>query len=86
MVVTHAGTGSALSALEAGRCPVLVPRRRGAGENVDDHQELLSAELARRGLAVDARADTLTLADLVTAMERRVGSRPDPPPLHLAGD
>jgi UDP-N-acetylglucosamine--N-acetylmuramyl-(pentapeptide) pyrophosphoryl-undecaprenol N-acetylglucosamine transferase len=86
VVVTHAGTGSALSALEAGRCPVLVPRRRGARENVDDHQELLSAELARRGLAVDARADTLTLADLVTAMERRVGRRPDPPPLRLAGD
>jgi UDP-N-acetylglucosamine transferase subunit ALG13 len=86
VVVTHAGTGSALSALEAGRCPVLVPRRRGKGENVDDHQELLAAELARRGLAIDARAETLTLADLVTSMRRRVTRRLDPPPLHLVTD
>jgi UDP-N-acetylglucosamine--N-acetylmuramyl-(pentapeptide) pyrophosphoryl-undecaprenol N-acetylglucosamine transferase len=84
VIVTHAGTGSALSALEAGRCPVLVPRRRSDGENVDDHQELLAADLARRGLAVDARVETLSLADLETAMRRRVVARPDAPPLRLS--
>jgi UDP-N-acetylglucosamine transferase subunit ALG13 len=86
LVVTHAGTGSALSALEAGRLPVLVPRRRAFGENVDDHQELVAAELARRGLAVDARPDTLSRADLEAARQGTVRRRPDPPPLVLAPD
>jgi UDP-N-acetylglucosamine--N-acetylmuramyl-(pentapeptide) pyrophosphoryl-undecaprenol N-acetylglucosamine transferase len=86
VVVTHAGTGAALSALEAGKVPVLVPRSRAHGENVDDHQALISAELARRGLAVDARPDTLSLTELAAAMRRRVIQRPDPPRLRLAED
>lgn len=86
VVVTHAGTGTALTALEAGKAPVLVPRSRAHDENVDDHQSLISAELARRGLALDVRPDTLTPADLMTAMRRRVVQRPDPPPLRLAPD
>jgi UDP-N-acetylglucosamine--N-acetylmuramyl-(pentapeptide) pyrophosphoryl-undecaprenol N-acetylglucosamine transferase len=83
VVVAHAGTGSALSALEAGRAPVLVPRRREYGENVDDHQKLVAAELERRGLAVDVRPETLTLADLATAAHRRIRPVPDPPPCRL---
>ena len=86
VVVTHAGTGTALSALEAGKTPVLVPRNKAHGENVDDHQSLISAELARRGLALDARPETLTLDDLSEAMRRRVVERADPPRLRLAPD
>jgi UDP-N-acetylglucosamine--N-acetylmuramyl-(pentapeptide) pyrophosphoryl-undecaprenol N-acetylglucosamine transferase len=86
VVVTHAGTGTALSVLEAGKAPVLVPRSRAHGENVDDHQALISAELARRGLAFDVRPDTLSLADLSAAMRRRVVQRPDPPRLRLVDD
>ena len=63
---------------------MLVPRRRSDGENVDDRQDLLAADLARRGLAVDARVETLSLADLETAMRRRVVARPDAPPLRLS--
>jgi UDP-N-acetylglucosamine--N-acetylmuramyl-(pentapeptide) pyrophosphoryl-undecaprenol N-acetylglucosamine transferase len=65
VVVAHAGTGSALSAFEAGVRPVLVPRRRAFGEHVDDHQVVTAAELARRGLALHVEADALTLDDLV---------------------
>ncbi|MEA3078421.1 MAG: hypothetical protein QOF60_3329, partial [Actinomycetota bacterium] len=38
-VVAHAGTGSALAALGAGKLPVLVPRRKSRGETIDDHQQ-----------------------------------------------
>jgi UDP-N-acetylglucosamine--N-acetylmuramyl-(pentapeptide) pyrophosphoryl-undecaprenol N-acetylglucosamine transferase len=83
VVIAHAGAGSALSALEAGHAPVLVPRRQAFGENIDDHQILVSAELARRGLAIDVRPETLTLADLATAARLQVRITPDPPPCHL---
>jgi UDP-N-acetylglucosamine transferase subunit ALG13 len=72
LVVTHAGVGSALSALEAGRAPLLVPRRAARGEHVDDHQEQVADELARRGLAVVREADELTLEDLSRAAGREV--------------
>ena len=45
VVVAHAGVGTALAALEVGKCPVLVPRRLGHGEHVDDHQTQIATEL-----------------------------------------
>jgi UDP-N-acetylglucosamine transferase subunit ALG13 len=59
VVVAHAGCGSAMTALRAGKLPLLVPRRAAYGENVDDHQVQLGAELARRGLAVVREVDEL---------------------------
>jgi UDP-N-acetylglucosamine transferase subunit ALG13 len=67
VVVAHAGCGSALAALEAGKMPVLVPRQAGRGENVDDHQSLLAVELERRGLAIVRSPETLTREDLLGA-------------------
>lgn len=67
VVVAHAGTGSALTALEAGKLPVLVPRRRVLGENVDDHQAEVAADLAARGLALHLSPDTLELDQLLAA-------------------
>jgi UDP-N-acetylglucosamine transferase subunit ALG13 len=52
LVVCHAGCGSALTALEAGHRPVLVPRQARHGEHVDDHQREIAEELEGRGLAV----------------------------------
>src|SRR4029078_6929114 len=52
VVVAHAGVGTALAALEVGKCPVLVPRRLAHGEHVDDHQTQIAEALARRGRAV----------------------------------
>lgn len=51
VVVTHAGTGSVLVALEQGKRPIVVPRLRRHGEAVDDHQLRLAVELAGEGLA-----------------------------------
>jgi UDP-N-acetylglucosamine--N-acetylmuramyl-(pentapeptide) pyrophosphoryl-undecaprenol N-acetylglucosamine transferase len=82
VVVAHAGTGSALAALEAGKCAVLVPRELHHGEHVDDHQHQIADELARRGLAIHRSVETLTLDDLREAARFEV-ERVSAPPLRL---
>jgi len=85
VVIAHAGCGSALSALEAGKLPVLVPRRASERENIDDHQSLLAHELARRGLALVSGVGDLTLADLQLAAASSVQSEDCHAPFQLLG-
>ena len=60
VVITHAGVGSALMALTAGKVPVLLPRRAELGEHVDNHQTDFGASLSDRRLAVSVDPDELT--------------------------
>ena len=83
LVVAHAGIGSTLGALEAGHCPVLLPRRFSRGEHVDDHQVLIADALSQRKLAVARDAAEVTAADLVTAMATSVNRDPNPRPFLL---
>jgi UDP-N-acetylglucosamine transferase subunit ALG13 len=83
VVVAHAGVGSALAALNAGRLPVLVPRRASRGEHVDEHQRQLAVELSARDLAVYREADDLRLEDLQQAAAAAV-HRIEPPPFRLS--
>jgi UDP-N-acetylglucosamine--N-acetylmuramyl-(pentapeptide) pyrophosphoryl-undecaprenol N-acetylglucosamine transferase len=80
VLVAHAGVGTALAALEMGRCPVLVPRRVSHGEHVDDHQIQIAKELSARGLALSVDADDLTLDDLMVAAQSRVSTVAVDPP------
>jgi UDP-N-acetylglucosamine--N-acetylmuramyl-(pentapeptide) pyrophosphoryl-undecaprenol N-acetylglucosamine transferase len=75
LVVAHAGVGSALLALDAGRSPLLIPRRHAFGEHTDDHQGLIADELARRGLAVRVAPEELTTQALLTAAAGVVAPR-----------
>jgi UDP-N-acetylglucosamine transferase subunit ALG13 len=50
VVVTHAGVGSVLLALEHDKRPVVVARLHRFGEAVDDHQQAFAERLAREGL------------------------------------
>jgi UDP-N-acetylglucosamine--N-acetylmuramyl-(pentapeptide) pyrophosphoryl-undecaprenol N-acetylglucosamine transferase len=68
LVIAHAGVGSALTALDQGRAPVLLTRRKIYHEMVDDHQLMIAGELDRRGLAVGRDPDELTPDDLFRAM------------------
>jgi UDP-N-acetylglucosamine transferase subunit ALG13 len=52
IVVTHAGVGSVMTALLAGKRPIVVPRLRRYGEAVDDHQLPFGRRLAGAGLVV----------------------------------
>jgi UDP-N-acetylglucosamine--N-acetylmuramyl-(pentapeptide) pyrophosphoryl-undecaprenol N-acetylglucosamine transferase len=78
VVVAHAGIGSALGALNAGRLPVLVPRRSSRGEHVDDHQIQIARELDGRGLALHRELGELQWSDLVRSAARSV-TRPKAP-------
>lgn len=76
VVVAHAGTGIALSCLDAGRMPVLVPRRPEHREHVDDHQQQIAGALGARGLAIVRELGDLQSEDLRAAARHRV-SRAD---------
>lgn len=84
VVVAHAGTGSALSAIDAGLMPVLVPRRAAHREQIDDHQVAFAAQLAERGLARSVAVEEMTLDVLRDAAAHRVVRREAPPPFELA--
>lgn len=84
LVISHAGIGTALAALEAGRQPILIPRLRAHGEHVDDHQLLIAAELSGRGLAVTTDPEDLIVDDLLAAAGAGVARVADPPPFDLA--
>ncbi len=49
-VVMHGGTGSIMTALQVGKRPIVVPRRKRFGDGFNDHQMEISAEFAKRGL------------------------------------
>ena len=85
VVICHSGIGSALAALSAGKCPVLVPREVSFGEHVDDHQRQVATLLADRGLVVTCDAPALSAGDLDRAAGRVTISSSAPPPFDLAG-
>ena len=83
VVIAHAGTGSSLQALEAGRIPLLVPRRAARGEQVDEHQPELARDLTMRGLALSAEVEDLSYDQIVSAAVLTARRRPAPPPFDL---
>lgn len=66
VVITHAGVGSILSALRAGRRPIVLPRRAELGEVVDDHQVQLTADLQSRGLVFSGDFEPASLSVQLT--------------------
>jgi UDP-N-acetylglucosamine transferase subunit ALG13 len=75
VVIAHSGIGSALSVLQLGKVPVLVPRAARRDEHVDDHQVGIARELSDRDLAVYREVEDLTLLDLQLASRGRVRHR-----------
>jgi UDP-N-acetylglucosamine transferase subunit ALG13 len=51
-VITHAGVGSTVTAIQSGKKPVLIPRLARFGEHVDDHQLQLAERFEARGLGL----------------------------------
>jgi UDP-N-acetylglucosamine transferase subunit ALG13 len=83
LVVSHAGTGSALVALSVGKLPVLVPREADAREVRDDHQLQLAGRLEELGLVIRRRVEELTAEDLALAARQRIVRARHVPPLRL---
>ncbi|MGH9048060.1 MAG: glycosyltransferase [Acidimicrobiales bacterium] len=72
VVIAHAGVGSAIMAMQAGKCPILVPRERVQREHIDDHQREIATRLAHTGLALTCSPDGLGSDLLVEAASRQV--------------
>jgi UDP-N-acetylglucosamine--N-acetylmuramyl-(pentapeptide) pyrophosphoryl-undecaprenol N-acetylglucosamine transferase len=85
VVVSHAGIGSILGALEARRCPVIVPRCVEHGEHVDDHQLDIADALRGTDIAVARECEELTLADLLFAASLKVRRDEALPPVPVDG-
>lgn len=83
LVIAHAGIGSAITALELGKRPLLAPRRLAHGEHIDEHQALIAGELGSRHLTVSREADEITTEDLRRAAAGRVVAISSPTPFVL---
>ncbi len=68
VVIAHGGVGSILTAIQAGKHPVVVPRQRRYSEAVDDHQVDLASRLALRGV--------VTLVDDLSDLGSRIAQAP----------
>jgi UDP-N-acetylglucosamine--N-acetylmuramyl-(pentapeptide) pyrophosphoryl-undecaprenol N-acetylglucosamine transferase len=84
VVVSHAGCGSALAALQAGKFPILVPRDPSRGEVVDGHQADIARWLSDEGLALFRDVEALTREDLQLAASRSVTRLSPLPTFRLA--
>lgn len=71
-VVCHGGTGSLITALQAGCRVIAIPRRRELGEHYDDHQSEITENFCKRGLIEVAD----TPSEFAAAMERLSKKRP----------
>lgn len=71
LVVSHAGGGGVMLAVQAGKVPVLMPRRACHGEHVDDHQVENARELAATGKVVVAENPEDLFGAIGEAMKRQ---------------
>lgn len=72
VVIAHAGVGSALTALSAGKHAVLIDRDPTRGEHIDAHQLLIAEELQRLAIATHASPTSLSFDTLLDAAGRQV--------------
>jgi UDP-N-acetylglucosamine transferase subunit ALG13 len=66
VIIVHAGAGTILQAVHAGKVPIVMPRRSSKGEHVDDHQFELATFLASNQRVVVANEPS----ELTTAIEK----------------
>ena len=77
-VVCHGGPGTIMQARQAGRLPIVVPRRPDLGEHVDGHQLRFAAWMADRDQIVVAATD----AELHALLDKALS---DPASFRLPG-
>ncbi|MDF2993701.1 MAG: glycosyl transferase, partial [Microbacterium sp.] len=73
VVVTHAGVGSIVDVLDAGKAPVIATRSARHNEHVDDHQQDIAGEITERGLGVRLDLDAPHRTALLRAADIQVG-------------
>jgi len=89
LLIMHAGAGSLITAVRAGKVPVVMARRARYGEHVDDHQIEFTRELERAGRVVAANEPAELLFAVREALARQETARwagPPPPMIGLIAD
>ena len=83
LLILHAGAGSVIHAIRAGKVPVVMPRRARFGEHIDDHQVEFARELERLGRIVlcDDAAQLDAAAACALARQREAIAVPEVPVL-----
>lgn len=71
LLILHAGAGSVIHAIKAGKVPVVMPRRAKYGEHVDDHQLEFARALAEAGKVVMVEEPKDLMAAVEEAMNRQ---------------
>lgn len=51
LLICHAGAGAVINAIRSGNIPLIMPRRAGFGEHIDDHQLELADVFEKSGAA-----------------------------------
>ncbi len=85
LVICHAGAGTLIHVLQAGKIPLVMPRQKRYGEHVDDHQIQLVEALVDEGRIIAAfETEDLPLA-IAEARKRAVTviSQQKPPMLDI---
>lgn len=75
LLILHAGAGSVIHAVRAGKVPVVMPRRAASGEIVDDHQAGFARALAASGKVVLVEEPDGLLAAVEEALVRQKTAR-----------
>ena len=73
LLILHAGAGSVIHAIHAGKVPVVMPRRLALGEHVDDHQCEFAEELAQLERIVSCGEPAQLATACRVAMSRQQG-------------
>lgn len=72
VVITHAGVGTILQALELGKYPVVVPRSGDRKEHVDNHQFQIADKVRQMGVGSVLRPEEIDRRSVLAATRRYV--------------
>jgi UDP-N-acetylglucosamine--N-acetylmuramyl-(pentapeptide) pyrophosphoryl-undecaprenol N-acetylglucosamine transferase len=75
-VVSHAGVGTVLCAIQAGHVPIVFPRLQRFGETVDDHQREFARAIERTKQAIVVEDAEQLSSALQSSPPRGVASHP----------
>ena len=76
IVITHGGPSSFISVLQAGKIPVVVPRKAEFGEHVNDHQVDFSRKVYERQKNIILVEDVEKLGEIIADYDQIVSEMP----------
>lgn len=76
IVITHGGPSSFISVLQAGKIPIVVPRKEEFGEHVNDHQVEFAQKVHERQKNIILAEDVEKLGEIIVNYDQIVSEMP----------